>query len=140
MRILLIAPLHRQLEYFSGRRSTPFLPSQGQQSWIEAMRKLGHNVLTFRSNDAVFIPNIFSAMIGEQIENHAGHFFGRYRNLNNKFYKLNLSNYIKNKTLFNLAGKFHPDVIMLSGGTTEIFPETIKKIKTIKRRNRESCK
>ena len=129
MRILLIAPLHRQLEYFSGRRSTPFLPSQGQQSWVAAMKNLGHQVLVFRSNDAEAVPARVGVYAGRTFEKFLPNIFGKYMNTSNKLYNFIPSNFIKNGKLFNKASKFKPDVIMLSGGTTEIFPSTIKRIK-----------
>lgn len=129
MRILLIAPLHRQIEYYSKKRLTPFLPFQGQQSWITALKNLGHGVSIFKSNEAEFVSDKLSQMIGSLLNRGAPTIFSKYMNSKNKLYNFVPANYIKNAKLIHAAEKFRPQMILLSGGTTEIFPSSLRLIK-----------
>lgn len=129
MKILIIAPLHREKEYYSQKIKTPFHPYQGQQSWVDALEHLGHTVEVFRSNSSELLPHGLSLRLIEIMQKIAPRLFLRYMNARNKLYNFVPANYIKNVRLFAIANKFRPQIILLSGGTTEIFPSVVNRIK-----------
>lgn len=62
MRILLLAPVHREREYLK-ERSKPFPSFQGQSSWYRAFNALGHQVWVFKYTDSILLPNIMKTYI-----------------------------------------------------------------------------
>lgn len=129
MKILLIAPVHREKEYLSQRGDYPFLKGQGQQSWVDALENLGHKVYIFKYTNSLIIPNWIRINISSFFQKISPLFYGRLRRINDNLYFLSPENFLKNKKLLKLAFKIKPDLIIISGGAWCLFPSAIAKIK-----------
>jgi len=129
MRILLLAPVHREKEFLKQKGKYPFLKGQGQQSWVEALEELGHEVLVFRYTDSILVPQVLRVYASELFQRFAPIWKARYDRLKSVYYFISLENYLRNKRLLSVSDKVKPELIIISGGVTSVFPETIKKIK-----------
>lgn len=129
MKILLLGPVHLEKEFLKQKEKYPFLIGQGQQSWIEALEKLGHKVFVFRYTDSFLIPNLFRIYLYDFLYTNVPVLVRRLQKLMNIFYFLSLENYFKNQLIVKLANKFKPEVLFLSGGFSCIFPKTVLDIK-----------
>lgn len=129
MKILLLAPLHREREYLKERSKLPFPRFQAQSSWSLALEALGHKVSVFRYTDSILIPNTLRIYIKYAFERFLPTWRARYNRLRSKFYFISLENFLQNRKLFLLSKKIRPDLVIISGGISTIYPSTIKKIK-----------
>lgn len=128
MKILLVAPIHNYSEYFKQKKKTEFLVGSGQESWVRAFRKLGHEVISFKYTDSAVFPTR-SQIILEKLSPSYSLQFQKYNRVQDKFYFLLPENYIKNYKLLMIAIKKKPDIIILSGGFNFLFTETVSRIK-----------
>lgn len=131
MRILLLAPVHRELEFLRQKGSHPFLIGQGQQSWVEALESLGQEVAVFRYSDSVIIPNAVRIYISAFFLKIFPVWKARFDRYHARFYFLSLDNVLKNRKLFQFAKKIRPEIVIISGGVSSIFPKTINNIKDL---------
>lgn len=131
MQILLLAPVHREKEFLKQKDKLPFLKGQGQQSWVEALKELGHQVFVFRYTDSILTPQILRVFISEMFQRLFPVWKARYDRFKNSYYFVSLENYLRNKKLLSISNKVKPELIIISGGVTSVFPETIKKIKNV---------
>lgn len=129
MRILLLAPVHREKEFLKQKGNKPFVIGQGQQSWVDALEKLGYKVFVFRYTDSVIIPNRWRVYISDFFERRFPKWKGRYDKLRSLYYIFSLDNYIKNRRLLIFSERVLPQLIIISGGISSIFPQTIQKMK-----------
>lgn len=131
MNIILAAPVHKEIDFLKQKGKYHFLKGQGQQSWIEAFEKLGHRVYIFRYTDSILIPQILRVYIKEIFQRLIPLWKARYDRFKSKFYFFSLDNYLKNKRLISLVRKVKPQLIIISGGVTSIYPKTMQKIKNL---------
>lgn len=129
MNILLLAPIHRRKEFLKQKEKSPFVKGQGQESWLEALERLGHTVQVFRYTDTVLVPEELSIVMEDVFQKISPRWYARYRKYNNLFYFLSLESFLKNKKLLHIVESFTPDVIFISGGIDSIYPHTIQTIK-----------
>lgn len=129
MKILLVAPIHREREFKKQRGKFPFLIGSGQQSWIDAFNELGHKVYVFHYSNSFLLPNNLRIFLKERLNEKMPSLFQKMRRFSDKYYFLNPDNYIKNLVLINLAKVIKPDLVIISGGVNCIFPNTVKSIK-----------
>jgi len=129
MRILLIAPVHREKEFLKQKDKSPFLAGQGQQSWYEALRGLGHEVFVFRYSDSIIVPNIIRIYLKYFIVKLFPLFYAKFQRFQDKFYFFSLENLFKNLKIYSLSKKMKPELVIISGGVSCLYPLTIKKIK-----------
>ena len=130
MRILLLAPVHREKEFLKQKGKYPFVKDQGQQGWMEALEELRHRVFIFRYTDSILIPNFIRIYLQDFLEKLIPVWHGRLKRFSENYHFVSFENMIKNQKLFTLAKNVKPNLIIISGGITSIFPETIKKIKS----------
>jgi len=129
MRILLLAPIHREKEFLKQKGKYPFLKGQGQQSWVEALEELGHKVFVFKYTDSILIPNFVRIYLQDFLEKKIAAWYGRLRRFIENYYFISFENIFKNWKLLTIAKNAKPNLIIISGGVTPIFPQTIKTIK-----------
>ncbi len=129
MKILFIAPVHKEYEFLNQKGGKPFLESQGQQCIYDALKKLGHEVFVFRYSDTYLIPNKIRIPIKEFFIHFFPSFYHKVNRFNDKFYKLIPENFVKNKKLYGLSIKTKPELIIISGGFSQIFPANLLNIK-----------
>jgi len=129
MRILLLAPIHREKEFLKQKGKYPFLKGQGQQSWVEALEELGHKVFVFKYTDSILIPNFVRIYLQDFLEKLIPAWYGRLRRFIENYYFISFENIFKNWKLLTIAKNAKPNLIIISGGVTPIFPQTIKTIK-----------
>jgi len=134
MRILLVAPIHQENEFLKqkkneigmfGRMVNPFPISQGQNSWYQALVKLGCQVEVFYYTQSLLIPNRLRIFLIDFFQRFLGLWYSRFLRARSRFYFLSPENYLRNLCLILKAFKFKPDLFIISGGTTVIFPKTI---------------
>lgn len=136
MRILLLAPLHREKEYFNQRNNGNFfLLGQAHTAWIDALKQLGHKVFVFRFTDSVIIPNLLKVKFFGFFQKIMPRLNGKYRKFFDIFYFLSIDNILKNFKLLSLVRIKAPEIIFISGEISSIFPTTIRVIK-----NKYKCK
>lgn len=129
MKILLLGPIHQEIDYLSQKENTTFTIGQGQQSWVEALKSLGHEVFTFRYTDSILIPNIIRARLDAFFREKFPMLHVKLIHLMDKLYKFSIENHLRNNVLLIYAKKIHPDIIFFSGGTHCLFAQTIQKLK-----------
>lgn len=129
MKILLVAPVHKEKEFLQQEEKLSFLKGQGQQSWVEALENLGHEVKVFRYTDSLYIPNILRIYFLEFIQSNFPHLLGKYRKFKDKFYMVFLDTYLKSQKLLKMSKTFRPEVILISGGVACFYPNLIKDVK-----------
>lgn len=129
MNILVLAPVHREREFLKQNGKYPFLIGQGQQSWVEALVRLGHEVFVFRYTDSILIPQGLRVWVSEILQKFIPMWKARYERFRSTYYFISLENYFKNKKLLSLSQKIKPQLIIISGGVTSIYPCTIEMIK-----------
>jgi spore maturation protein CgeB len=128
MNILLVGPIHREYQFYFGERNTPFVKGQGQQSWVDALEK-DHKVSVFRYTDSILVPNKIRVVLKEAFKKTFPLLFAKYRRIYDSYNYLFVDNYVKSLSLLHLAAKSKPDVIIISGGINEIFPEIFAYLK-----------
>ena len=129
MNILLLAPIHDYMAYFVQKGNEPFVIGQGQQSWYNALIELGHNVEVYRYTDTVIFPQKIYEITRNIVQKNFLILYHRLKRLSDYLYFVLPHNHIKNVRLIHKAGKTKPNVIIISGGTSSIFPSTIELIK-----------
>lgn len=131
MKILLLGPIHREREYLLQKEKLPFLKGQGQQSWVEAFERLGHQVSVFRYTDSIVFPDkirLFSTSFFQQV---MPRWYSRYRRLKDAYYYFSFENSLRSYKLLEHAKNFQPDFVVLSGGINNVFPHAIRSIKNL---------
>lgn len=129
MKILLIGPIHKRKDFLQSKREGPFLKGQAQQSWYEALKRLGHNVVVYRNNDPIILPAAFSAFIARQSDSLLPRWKARLIRKREQLYMVDPEVYIRSLTLLKRAVKIKPDVILVSGSTPSIVPSILQLIK-----------
>ncbi len=129
MNILLIAPLHKEEEYLQQKSKIPFLEGQGQQSWVDALEKLGHVVKVFRYSDSFFLPLKIKVFIAHFFNMYPQIILRKIRRFFDRYYYLSLENVGRSMKLFLFSKKIKLDLIIISGGISCIFPSAILSIK-----------
>lgn len=129
MRILLIGPVHKEKAFLKQKGKRPFLEGQGQQGWVEALRRLGHRVFVFRYTDSILVPNMVRIYVGEILTNYFPRLKSRAQRFFDTFYYLSLENWLKNKKLMDIANNVKPELLLISGGVWFLFPKTVINIK-----------
>lgn len=138
MKILLVAPIHQEKEFLVqknlelinfGKVINPFPVFQGHNSWFKALSKLGHTVEVFYYTNSVVVPNSLRIKLQTYLLNNYPLWYARLLRLRSKYYFLSLDNLFRNLKLLNKVLSLKPGLIIISGGTTVIFPMTLKKIK-----------
>lgn len=129
MKILLIAPIHREKEYINQKGGYPFLRGQGQQSWVDTFEDLGHQVYVFKYTKSFITPDKIRINISSFFQKATPLFYGRFRRICDNFYFLSPESFFKNSKLLKFALKIKPDLIIISGGAWCVFPSTIAEIK-----------
>lgn len=129
MKILLLGPIHREKEYLKESGKSHFPRFQAQSSWVSALEALGHKISVFRYTDSILIPNNARVYIKDFFERFLPTWTARFLRIKSKFYFLSLENFLRNKKLLALANKVKPELVLISGGSSNIYPSTIKKIK-----------
>ena len=129
MRILMVAPVHRELEFIRQNKKIPFLYGQGQEGWYEALKALGHTVKVFRYSDSFLIPNTLRIYLSSFFTNYFPVWkarFNRYSDKTNLFF---WEDYVKNNKFKTLCNEFMPELILISGGLHGIWPTTLEEVK-----------
>lgn len=129
MKVFIIASVHDKKEFQKQKDKRYFLSTQGQQSWVYAFQKLGVTVSVFRPSDDYIVPTALKIIVSLFFEKVLHSWKRRYHRFWDKFYFLNIENHIKNKNLLSRIDQFKPELLIISGGISSIFPATIKKIK-----------
>lgn len=128
MNILLLGPIHRYKDFLQQHGQYPFVKGQGQQSWVEALEGLGHKVTVFRYTDTIFdfsVKKTFDGIFAKYFPKWKT----RFNRVQSEFYYLSLENVLKNKKLLSIAEKSKPNILLISGGVSCLFPKTIQTIK-----------
>ncbi len=131
MKTLIIGPNHREKEYFSKKQSSFFPKGQGQYFWCEALESLGQTVVAWKYTDSILLPNTFRVALQEKLNKYFPVWMGRIQRKLSTYYFISLENVAKNISLLLFVIKEKPDLILVSGGGWNIFPETFWMIKKI---------
>ncbi len=129
MKILLLAPVHAESEFINQKEELPFLKTQAQQGWYDALKELKHNVRVFRYTDSFLIPNNFRIAVGSFLKFIPPIWrarFSRYANKTNLYFAENI---YKNRKLKRAAEEFAPELLIVSGGLSGVGPETLIRLK-----------
>lgn len=129
MRILLLVPIHTIYTSSHTKYIYGIPEDQGQASWVSALLELGHKIAVYKYTDSVIIPNSIFQFIISRLDKHFPVFTGRIKRKLQKHYKYNPDNFFKSLRFENLAIAFKPDIVIISGGLTSIYPSSIEKIK-----------
>lgn len=129
MRILLLTPIHREKEYLKEKRKGALPWFQAQSAWIRALGKLGHKVSVFVYTDSISMPNNVRIYIKDLFEGFLPKWAARFSRIKGKVYFLSFENFLRNRRLMVIADKNEPEVVIISGGLSTIYPSTIEKIK-----------
>lgn len=129
MKILLLAPVHREKEFLKQKKKLPFLLGQGQQSWYEALKELGHEVFVFRYSDSIMIPNTLRIYLKSFFINNFPLLYAKFQRFQDRFYFTSFENIFRNLKIIAQSKKIKPNIVIISGGVSCIYPSTIKKIK-----------
>ena len=130
MKIFLLAPIHREMEYLKQKHPLPFLLGQGQQSWVEAFQELDQKVVIFKYSDSILIPNVLRMYIKYFIPSSM---YSWFKKLIRKTEVDYLEEKLKNKRLCNLILKQKPDLVIISSGADFVDSKILQKTK--ERRN-----
>ncbi len=138
MKILLLAPIHHEREYRGqreeekkrlGRIENSFLIGQAESSWKRALEELGHSVEVFIYTESILMPNTLRVWLKEYCRSKLPEWYFQYLRWARVFYRYSLENRLRNRKLLGTVEKLRPDLILITGGTSSIFPETVKYIK-----------
>lgn len=130
MRILLIAPVHREMDFLKQKEKHPFLVGQAQQSWFDALKKLNHEVNVLRYTDSLLIPNKLRIYVSYFFTKLSPVFKSRFDRYCKKLNILWFETSLKSKMLVNLCTKFKPEIVIISGGIDGISYDSIKFVST----------
>ncbi len=128
MKLMLVAPIHHYFELFS-QNSKTLLKGQGQKSWVDAFEELGIQYKLFIYTDPVILPKK-TIILREKFEKYLGLVNEKIKKAENKYFYFIPWNYLKNLKLIIRCVIFKPDIIILSGGFTFLFSQTIFFIKS----------
>ena len=134
-RILLLAPIHREKENIKLNQGKYFPRFQAQSAWVDAFEALGNKVFVFIYTNSLIIPNDIRVHTRGMFEVISPLWTARFLRIKSRLYFLSIENFLRNKALLNLSHKTKPDIIIISGGISSIYVNTIKKIK-----DKYSCK
>ena len=133
MRFLIVSEIHHPEELARAEQNASpgqpplFPPSMGSYFWVRSLRKLGHQVDAFIRN--------YPAVFGWR-ERHTHKFTGRLSvamlsaALAHRLPRAHPDYRFRNSRLITSVERFEPDAILLTGGNTVIFPETLAQIKS----------
>lgn len=128
MKVLLVSQIPVVFERYR-RPGEEFPYFQGQAAWKKALEKLGHQVLVFRYTDSILVPNRVRIFFQGLLVHLFPLWYARALRLRSMFFCFSLENYLRNRKLLSLALKWKPNLVLISAGTTVIFPKTIGLIK-----------
>lgn len=128
MRILLVSQIPVVFEKYR-RTKEEFPYFQAQAAWRKAIEELGHQVLVFRYTDSVLVPNKVRIFFQGMFARKLPLWYARALRFRSKFTYFLLENYLRNRRLLRSALEWKPGLVLISAGTTVIFPQTIKLIK-----------
>lgn len=119
MKVLLVSqvPPHFETHRKSGQEFPDF---QAQTFWLRALKQLGHKTKVFRYSDSVLLPHWLINMIRLWVYNCVPGFYGKYRLAKNRYYKLFVDNWVRQKKLGLVIDGFEPEVILISGGVSDL--------------------
>jgi len=139
MQILFVTPvgmnrssrLNFYLDDEGGTDAVPELPStQPQHFWIKALRDQGHDVTVERYTDSQLLPPKYSALFHRKLENATSLGYAAYRWVESALpHRLNPELQARNERIVSTAVDAGPDLVIVSGGFTELVPETVGQIK-----------
>lgn len=140
MRILFVTPVgmnrSSRINFYlhepESSDSVPELPStQPQYFWIKSLRDQGHDVTVERYTDSELIPQRYSAKFHRALENTTSLGYVMFCRAKNAFdHRLNPEIRARNERVVSTAVDTDPDLVIISGGYTELMPETIERIKS----------
>lgn len=129
MRILLLAQVHREKEYLKENGKLPFPRFQAHNAWLRAFETLGYKVSIFKYTDSILMPSVARVYLKDFFEKLFPIWTSRFFRIKSKLYFLSLENLLRNRKLLSLAHRSKPNLIIISGGLSSIYPSTIKRIK-----------
>jgi len=140
MRILFVTPVGMNrssridfyLHHGGGTDEVPELPStQPQYFWVKALRDQGHDVTVERYTDSELIPSKYSYGFHRRLEDLTSLGYGVFWRAKNSLpHRLNPELRARNERVVSTAIETDPDLVIVSGGFTELVPETAERIKT----------
>lgn len=129
MKILILAPVHREKQFLNQKNNEPFLVGQAQLSWYHAFKQLGNKVFVFRYSDSIIIPNTLRIYISDFFIEYFPVWKGRFNRYSQKFHIFAFENTAKNKRFESFVKAYRPDVVLVSGGLVDIYPNTLIRLK-----------
>lgn len=127
MKILLLSQVPPYFE--SHRKANQDFPSfQAQSFWLKALRSLGHSVKVFKYSDPVVKNTRLVSRLSSLTEKKLPRIFSKYRLLRNKYYQYWPDNRIRSAKLDRYIRSFRPNLIIISGGVSELSGSAIRKI------------
>lgn len=118
MKVLLVSQVPTFFEQF--RQGGEFAPFQAQTFWVKAIRKLASQVEVFRYSDPPVISVELNCRLVTWLEQKSPRLYRRYRLLKNRYPWLFWDNYIKSLILSIKMLRLKPQVIVISGGVSEL--------------------
>lgn len=130
MKILLISQSSPYLELMRGEHQ-PFAPHQVQMSWFRTLKAMHHRVEVFRFSDSIFFSTKFSARIQYRLHCINPSLYSKVRLLKNRSYHLFPDSHIRARHLGQLILRNRPDLIILTGGVSELTPAPFRLAKSL---------
>lgn len=119
MKVLLVSQVPVEFEKYR-TQSQLFAPFQAQTFWLAGLKSLDCQTRVFRYSDSVLVPAYLNLRITKWSKRHLGRWYRKYRLLKSRLPWLFLDNYFKSISLSWQIWRFRPEVIVMSGGVSEL--------------------
>ena len=128
MKILILTKVPAEYEKY--RKKGQDLPSfQAQAFWKKTLKEMGHKVFIIKYSDPIFLSTNLSSKIELLLNQLFPKVWQKIRLLKNKFYYLLPQNYIRTNKITPKIDKENFDLIILSGGCSNLVPSIFKNFK-----------
>ncbi len=121
------------LNEVSGSDEVPELPTtQSQHFWVEALRDNGHQVTVERYTDSQLVSPQRRAAFDRKLKGLTSLGFAAYRKGSRSIpQRLNPEIRARNERIVSNAIAADPELVLITGGYTQLFPHTIERIKAV---------
>lgn len=119
MKILLISQVPSEFERWRQPQEA-FPEFQSQSFWLKALDQLGHQVSVFKYSDPIVGSSHTWSQISRLSQKVWPRVFRKYRWWRNRYYHRWLDNHWRSRRLIKLAADFQPDIVLFSGGISEL--------------------
>lgn len=119
MKILLLGQVPAHYYSLKSSKST-FAPFQAHHFWQQALEDLGHQVVAVDYTKNILLPQTLVNQSSLALNHHLPRLHSAYRRLKSTHPTWFLDNHLRSRQLSDLISSFRPDVLIVSGGISEL--------------------